>query len=458
MKRFLKYIYNKHLHRQLDLRVRLFNILALAGILIGFVVGIANFVLHTGLTNTILAFLTGIISIFLLVYTTKTGRYQQGYLATIVIIFLGFFSALYFSGGGYDSSMPFYFIFAVVFTVFMIEGKIAFVMMALELAVYCGIMVYSHRHPEAVTALPSEMAKVSDLCVGLVIVCVALGVTLHYQFKHYIDQQKMLDNHNRMLKKSNQQKTEFLSNISHELKTPLTVVSSHLQMGQMEIAEYPELNHLQKTFSLVVSEVERMSMMISQVLDISRIDENRMQIEHKPDDIVTIIQSTLDTYYPVFAKNKNSLRFVCDNDIPSVDCDRIRIMQVLVNLIGNASRHTRAGEITITVTTAVSEAVVTVSDNGEGIAAELMPHLFERYTTKPPVAGNGEVRSELETGTGLGLFISKFIIEAHGGHIWIKSQRGKGTKVHFTVPFTLQRDTEPAKIDSHVQKSLSRNN
>jgi len=448
MKKVLNYIYNTFLHKRLDLRVRLFNILALAGSLIGITVGISCIALHIGITNTVLSFVTSIISISLLVYATKTGRYQQCYFATIVFIFLGFFTALYFTGGGYKSSMPFYFIFAVVFTVFMLEGKMSFIMMALEIVVYCGIMIFSYYHPDTVTPLSSELALVIDLCVGLTIVCVALGVSLHFHCKSYIDQQKALDAHNLTLEQSNRQKTEFLSNISHELKTPLTVVSSQLQVSQMELVNHPEMDKLNKTFSLVVSEVERMSMMISQVLDVSRIDENRMQIEPKPDDIIEIIQSTLDTYYPVFAKNKNSLRFVNDRNLPLVDCDRTRITQVLVNLIGNASRHTRAGEITVTASSNKTEAIITVSDNGEGIAEELMSHLFERYTTKPPKAGNDGLRSELDTGTGLGLFISKFIVTAHGGRIWIDTKLGEGTDVHFAIPFTLQPDTGSEQTDS----------
>jgi len=159
----------------------------------------------------------------------------------------------------------------------------------------------------------------------------------------------------------------------------------------------------------------------------------------------------------------------------------MRIMQVLVNLIGNASRHTRAGEIIVTAASNKAEAIITVSDNGEGIAEELMPHLFERYTSKPPKTANDELRkndelhendkqrkndelrendelrSELDTGTGLGLFISKFIVDAHGGRIRVNSKPGVGTDVHFTVPFTLQPDIESEQTDNPDRKSLCQN-
>ncbi len=234
------------------------------------------------------------------------------------------------------------------------------------------------------------------------------------------------------LEKLNRMKTEFLGNVSHELKTPLTVISSHIQHVQNSISELPEFDEAKRSMKLVDSEAVRMAMMVSQLLDISRIDEGHMVIDRKRESIVEIIQVMLDNYYPVFSKNHNTLTFKKEGYIPSVYCDRNRITQVLVNLITNASRHTREGKITVSVKAEGSAVEVAVSDNGEGIAADRIPYLFDRYysqtteTEKASFSGN--------TGTGLGLYICKHIVQAHGGSINAESQQGEGTKVYFTLP------------------------
>jgi len=238
-------------------------------------------------------------------------------------------------------------------------------------------------------------------------------------------EKEVLENLNRM-------KTEFLGNISHELKTPLTVVSGYIQHARNSLTERPGVEEAVRSMKLVDGETARMAMLVSQLLDVSRIDEERMVMDRKRESLVEIIQSTLDTYYPVFSKNHNILNFRKEGIIPSVLCDRTRVAQVLVNLITNAVCHTRAGKITVAVKGEGAKAIVTVSDTGGGIAPQRIPYLFERYYSR---RSSGEkTHAGWDTGTGLGLYICKYIVEAHGGMITVESELGKGTRVKFTLP------------------------
>ncbi|MDL2237814.1 HAMP domain-containing histidine kinase [Christensenellaceae bacterium OttesenSCG-928-K19] len=224
-------------------------------------------------------------------------------------------------------------------------------------------------------------------------------------------------------------KTQFLGNVSHDLKTPLTVMRSYAQLSRQEMEGMPGTDRLKRNMELINSESERLALMISQILDVTRIDEGRMQMTLEPCSIVEIIQQTMLAYYPVYAKNNNALEFEQDDDIPLVLCDRYRIQQVLVNLISNASRHTRNGKIIISAHRGDGVAVIRIADNGEGIPAMLLPHVFDRYkTTENAVGGNAD------RGTGLGLFICRYIIEAHDGEIWVESNQGKGATITFTLP------------------------
>ena len=157
-----------------------------------------------------------------------------------------------------------------------------------------------------------------------------------------------------------------------------------------------------------------------------------MMMDARSASISAIIQRTVNTYYPVFAKNNNVLKIEHGSSLPNVFCDENRIAQVLVNLISNAAKHTRDGVITISTEAVGSFIAVTVTDTGEGIAPECLPHLFERFKS---YGGEEEkARAGRETGTGLGLYICKHIIETHGGEISIHSNLGKGTAVSFTLP------------------------
>jgi signal transduction histidine kinase len=174
-----------------------------------------------------------------------------------------------------------------------------------------------------------------------------------------------------------------------------------------------------------------MALMVSQILDVTRIEEGRMSFELRPASLSQLLQTTLQTYYPVFAKNNNTLEIARGGGSPVALCDPQRVSQVLVNLISNAARHTHNGKITIGLKETGSFAEVSVSDTGEGIPPERRAELFGRYKT----AGKSkDARAGRETGTGLGLYICKHIVEEHGGKITLESETGKGTTVRFTLP------------------------
>ncbi len=229
-----------------------------------------------------------------------------------------------------------------------------------------------------------------------------------------------------MLEQLNDMKTQFLSNVSHELKTPLTVVSAHMQLGKKNILDGAETKDLERTIDLVNSEVERMVLMVKQLLDIGKIDEGRMEVVPTNQSVTEIIQETMDIYYPVFSKNNNSLEFIPNYDMPVALCDKSRVIQVLVNLITNASAHTMDGKITISLDRKDEFVRISVTDTGRGISPENMPNLFSRYHTKQT--------SPNETGNGLGLYICKYIVEAHSGTISATSEVGHGSCFTFTLP------------------------
>lgn len=229
MKEKLTQFIDRFLNRQLDFRVRLFNVLAMGGTVISLAMALVGMGTDAGLWNIAVNFISAGLSYALLCYSQRTGRYQICYLITIVAIFMVLFPIMFFTAGGYHSGMPSFFVFAVAFTILMLEGKKAIVMSIVEILLYLTICLIAFGYPELVHAWNTEQDLLTDVMVGFVSVSAVLGVMLYLHFKLYAEQQKKLDEQNHILERASRAKTEFLSNTSHEMRTPLTVISVNVQ-------------------------------------------------------------------------------------------------------------------------------------------------------------------------------------------------------------------------------------
>lgn len=322
--------------------------------------------------------------------------------------------------------------------------------------------------------LPSQLVKDSVSEAAMLVFVLAQTVSLFLMNNRILaqarEEERKLEREKEALEKINRMKTELMGNVSHELKTPLTVISSYAQFTCSTLEGREDTKEAGKHLKLIESEADRLAMMVSQVLDATRIEENRLDIIRKPCRLTGILQYTLDTYYPVFSKNGNRLEFHPYMGELTVFCDADRITQVLVNLISNAARHTREGKITVNTERRGEFAAVLITDTGSGMDKERAEHLFERYysgfsgehnsadgwgngTDDPKGGADGrkdsmegpessmdnhreKPGSPRETGTGLGLYVCRHIIREHGGNITVESEPGTGTTVIFTLPLS----------------------
>ena len=227
-----------------------------------------------------------------------------------------------------------------------------------------------------------------------------------------------------MLVQVNAMKTTFLSDASHELKTPLAAMSGYAQDAELDLMQGGDRATVQNKLRRISSEANRMALMVTQILDATRIEEGRMVLEKAPCDLDSLVRKTVETYFAVLNKNNNRLILRIPIDLPKVNADSTRLQRVFVNLISNALKHTKDGTVLIKAEADDKTVTVTVKDTGCGISPEDLPHIWERYYKG----------KHAETGTGLGLFICKFIVESHGGTIGVESEAGKGTAFTFTLP------------------------
>ena len=237
-----------------------------------------------------------------------------------------------------------------------------------------------------------------------------------------------------MLVQVNAMKTTFLSDASHELKTPLAAMSGYAQDAELDLMHGGDRTTVQNKLRRISSEANRMALMVTQILDATRIEEGRMVLEKAPCDLDSLVRKTVETYFAVLNKNNNRLILRIPIDLPKVNADSTRLQRVFVNLISNALKHTKNGTVLIKAEADDEAVTVTVKDTGSGISPEDLPHIWERYYKG----------KHSETGTGLGLFICKFIVESHGGTIGVESEEGKGTAFTFTLPLAPEQTADAA--------------
>jgi PAS domain S-box-containing protein len=227
------------------------------------------------------------------------------------------------------------------------------------------------------------------------------------------------------LKQIDQMKTEFLSNVSHELRTPLQSITGFTKL--ILNGKVPDPAVQQEFLQIIDRETMHLGNLINGLLDMSRLDVGRFQIYKKLVPVADVFKESLEMFHSLAREKEITLNELFPAHLPEMEIDGERIRQVVINLLGNALKFSDPGS-SINVRAAVhsNELLFQVIDHGIGIQAESMSHLFERF-----YRSEGE---KVRGGTGLGLYISKQIIEAHGGRIWAESKFGEGSTFSFTLP------------------------
>ncbi len=228
------------------------------------------------------------------------------------------------------------------------------------------------------------------------------------------------------LRKIDRMKSEFLSNVSHELRTPLQSISGFTKL--IMNGQVPDAATQQEFFQIIDRETQHLGNLINGLLDLSRLESGRFQINRQPTEIRETMLDSIKSFHTL-ARDKNiTLNEEIPVELPEMEVDDERIRQVFVNLLSNAIKFSDSGgSVTVRAEKHPEELLFQVSDHGIGMSPEAMRHLFERFYR----AEENPARS----GTGLGLYITKQIIDAHGGRIWAESKVNEGSTFSFTLPY-----------------------
>jgi len=225
-------------------------------------------------------------------------------------------------------------------------------------------------------------------------------------------------------------KSVFVSIAAHELRSPLTSISGYLEM--LLDGTFGAIPHNQTdALRIIESSAQRLISITSNLLDATRLEAGRVELVLVPAELLPLVEVVVAEMMPQLEAKEQQFAVAATPNLPPILCDRMRVIQIIANLLNNACKYTpHHGCIYIKLTLADEPGFVllAVSDSGVGIAANDRPRLFNRFFR----GENAHLTSEV--GTGLGLHITRGLVELHGGRIWLESEVGRGTTFFVTFP------------------------
>ena len=241
---------------------------------------------------------------------------------------------------------------------------------------------------------------------------------------------------------ANEAKSAFLSTVSHELRTPLTSVLGFAKIIRKRLEEkiFPvvdksdaktekTINQISENLQVVISEGERLTHLINDVLDLAKIEAGKMEWSQESIFMAEVAERAIAATSSLFDQKALKLIREIESDLPEITGDKDKLIQVFINLISNAVKFTDKGSVTCRLYRRGDELIGSVSDTGIGISPEDFGAVFEQFKQV-----GGDTLTDKPKGTGLGLPICKEIVEHHGGRIWLESEQGKGSTFFFALP------------------------
>lgn len=440
----LRRIMNSISNDNMSLRDRLFRVILLLTSIMSIVSIVECLFLEQGIASsgiTILGLLTVVgVSI---IATFKYNKMEIAVWLIGFLITLVFFPSVYFTSGGITGGACCWFSMGIFYVFLMFNGWKLYLMLGLNIAVDLGTYVIGYLHPEYIKPLKNHLIASVDSAFAVIVIGIVTGIVMKFQADVFQKERLKTEDQKKKLEQVSEAKNMFFARISHEIRTPINTV---IGLNEINLRENISEEIAENCVS-IQNASEMLLGLVNELLDLSQIESNRMSIFEKEYETKELIYSAVNM---VFVRMKQKgLKFYVDVDemLPSVLFgDSKRIRQILINLLTNAVKYTDKGEVALLVDFEnVSEEsvklVVAVSDTGQGIRKENIPYLYD-YFHRIDEMRNGKVE-----GNGLGLSITKQLLELMGGNITVDSIYTKGTTFTISVDQKIVDKNPIGKID-----------
>ena len=425
---------------QYDIQHRLLNLILVVGILGVAFACFISIVMHQNLITQILSFTCLFLFILIFVIANVFKRSQISIIIFSILFNNIILPLLFVSSGGIESGMPLWCLLGFVFPSLLIKGKRSFVVFAISISEFIAVIIYSYYHPEIIMKMENMKMILMDMVITMIAVVLVIASIFKYQTYVYEKQRTIIVKAIREANEAVKQKQDFLSNVSHDIRTPMDSI-----IGFTEIAKKNKDNpeRLADCLSKITLASSHLMNLVNEVLDMSKIESGKTLMQEEMcsihsviDDILQILQHEIDAKKLKIETDYSML----DEDVLS--CDKIRLNQILQNLLSNAVKYSyEGGTISISIiqlSTEDESKIINefhIKDEGCGMTPEFLEHVFE------PFARDKTTQMSIE-GTGLGLTIAKSLAEIMGGDIEVTSELGRGTEFTAVIPLSIPTLTE----------------
>ncbi len=408
----------------LGIHQRLLNLILSAALVGGFISMISTLFIG-GYMSALIVFLILVVVFVSLVLSVKYNKTNlAGALVTGVSNII-IFPCMYFTSGGSYSGMPLWFVLGLIFTWLTLKGALCYIMYGINLIALLGTIIVGELHPEWFTKMPANYMQ-NDIMQSIVIVSCIIGIIFKYQTYLYEKQQTKILETDRLLQVANDAKSQFLANMSHEIRTPIngiigmnTMLLKELDNGNTEdVMEYAK--NIQSASQTLLS-------LINDILDISKIESGKMEIVPVEYDLFSILNDCYNMNF-IRALEKNlTLELEIEESLPAILYgDEVHVRQIINNILSNAVKYTEKGSVLLRMSAIEQDDKdvtlrIEVKDTGIGIKEENLEKLFQNFT-RIDVEKNRNIE-----GTGLGLSLTKKLIDLMGGEIQVQSEYGVGS-------------------------------
>lgn len=437
----------------LPVQLIVFNIITTIGLVGGIVSLIVSLAAGLPMAQNIIVALSilGLHLCFLL--ANKKGKIDLASALIIIGITLFLLPPMFFTGGGYHSGMPLWFLIGMIFTFLLVKGKLCWILLGIQSVIYTGCFYAAYLHPEWINLFPSEEGTFIDILQSMFIAVFTIGFVVRFQTDLYIKLLKEREEQNLLLEKTreaadkaNEAKTRFLSNMSHDIRTPINGI-----LGMLDIAEqHPEDPVKQKDcIEKIRGASNHLLSLVNDVLDISALEAGKIELSAETFDVRVLLDNCC-SIIRLKAEESGIELTVETGEIrePYLVGSPLHVRRIIINILGNAVKYNRPnGKIhlyakEIQIDAGQVERVFTVKDTGIGMSAQFLEHMFEPFTQ----ADNG-ARSQFN-GTGLGMAITKNLVDSLQGTIMVHSEENVGTEFEVHLPFGIGRKEDlPARKD-----------